>query len=134
MIQITIGALDLLGIALIGILGALAITGIQSGQPGDRVSQILNKLGIDSLSFQKQIVVIAVLAVSILVFRTLVSIVLTRITLRFIARKAASLSGELMSNILSQTIEKIHSHAIGTFEQVRDKIPNFKQQAAAMGL
>jgi hypothetical protein len=24
--------------------------------------------------------------------------------------------------------------AIGTFEQVRDTIPNFKQQAAAMGL
>lgn len=112
--QITIGALDLLGIALIGILGALAITGIQSGQPGDRVSQILNILRIDSLSFQKQIVVIAVLAVSILVFRTVVSIVLTRITLRFIARKAASLSSELMSNILSQTIEKIQSHSIQT--------------------
>jgi ATP-binding cassette subfamily C protein len=111
-LQIVIGALDLLGIALIGILGALAITGIQSGTPGDRVSRILNLLQIDSYSFQKQTVVIAVLSVSILVFRTLISIILTRVTLRFIARKSAAISSNLMSSILSQSIEKIQSYSI----------------------
>lgn len=113
-VQIIIGTLDLLGIALIGILGALAITGIQSGSPGDRVSQLLNFLRIDSLTFQQQTCVIAVLAVCILVFRTLVSIILTRMTLRFIARKAASLSSNLVENILAQSIEKIQSYSIQT--------------------
>ncbi len=113
-VQIIIGTLDLLGIALIGILGALAITGIQSGSPGDRVSQLLNFLRIDSLTFQQQTSVIAVLAVCILVFRTFVSIILTRITLRFIARKAASLSSNLVENILAQSIEKIQSYSIQT--------------------
>jgi ABC-type multidrug transport system fused ATPase/permease subunit len=113
-VQIIIGTLDLLGIALIGILGALAITGIQSGSPGGRVSQLLNFLRIDSLTFQQQTCVIAVLAVCILVFRTLVSIILTRMTLRFIARKAASLSSNLVGNILAQSIEKIQSYSIQT--------------------
>lgn len=111
-LQIVIGALDLLGIALIGILGALAITGIQSGTPGDRVSKILSLLQIDSYSFQKQTVVIAIFSVSILVFRTIISISLTRVTLRFIARKSAAISSNLMSSILSQSIEKIQSYSI----------------------
>lgn len=113
-IQIVVGALDLIGIALIGILGALAITGIQSGEPGDRVSQLLSVLGIDSLSFQQQTVIIAVLAVVILVFRTIVSILLTRITLRFIARKSAMLSSRLVADILAQSVEKIQAHSIQT--------------------
>ena len=113
-IQIVVGALDLIGIALIGILGALAITGIQSGEPGDRVSQILSVLGIDSLSFQQQTVIIAVLAVVILVFRTIVSILLTRITLRFIARRSAMLSSRLIADILAQSVEKIQAHSIQT--------------------
>lgn len=111
-LQIVIGALDLLGIALIGILGALAITGIQSGTPGDRVSKILSLLQIDSYSFQEQTVVIAIFSVSILVFRTIISIILTRVTLRFIARKSAAISSNLMSSILSQSIEKIQSYSI----------------------
>ena len=110
LIQIVVGALDLIGIALIGILGALAITGIQSGEPGDRVSQILSVLRIDSLSFQQQTVIIAVLAVVILVFRTIVSILLTQITLRFIARRSAMLSSRLITDILAQSVEKIQSH------------------------
>ena len=114
LIQIVVGALDLIGIALIGILGALAITGIQSGEPGDRVSQILSVLGIDSLSFQQQTVIIAVLAVVILVFRTIVSILLTRITLRFIARRSAMLSSRLIADILAQSVEKIQAHSIQT--------------------
>ena len=113
-VQIVIGALDLLGIALIGILGALAITGIQSGKPGDRVSQILGILGINGYTFQQQTMIVAILAVVILVFRTITSILLTRITLRFIARKSAALSSSLMESILSQTIERIQSHSIQT--------------------
>jgi ATP-binding cassette subfamily C protein len=111
-LQIVIGALDLLGIALIGILGALAITGIQSGTPGDRVSRILSLLQIDSYSFQKQTVVIAIFSASILVFRTVISIILTRVTLRFIARKSAAISSNLMFSVLSQPIEKIQSYSI----------------------
>jgi len=111
-LQIIIGAFDLLGIAIIGILGALAVTGIQSNEPGDRVSKILELLSINSYSFQKQVLVLAILAVAILLFRTIVSILITRVVLRFIARKAASLSSDLLAGILSQTIDKIQANSI----------------------
>ena len=112
MLQIIIGALDLLGIAIIGILGALAVTGIQSSKPGDRVSKILEMLGINSYSFQKQTLILAILAVTILLFRTIASILITRVVLRFIARKAALLSSDLLAGILSQTIDKIQANSI----------------------
>ena len=37
-VQIFLGILDLAGVAIIGILGALAISGIQSRAAGDRVA------------------------------------------------------------------------------------------------
>jgi ATP-binding cassette subfamily C protein len=53
--QVTLGFLDLLGVAAIGILGALSITGLQSSKPGDRVNQALELLNIQNLSFQIKI-------------------------------------------------------------------------------
>ena len=43
-VQIFLGILDLIGVAIIGVLGALAINGIQSRSAGDRVSQVLSLL------------------------------------------------------------------------------------------
>lgn len=37
-LQTMFGLLDLLGIAIVGILGALSIRGVQSETPGDKVS------------------------------------------------------------------------------------------------
>ena len=37
-IQIFLGLMDLLGVAVIGLLGALSLNGVQSRPPGDRVS------------------------------------------------------------------------------------------------
>ena len=41
LLQISFGFLDLLGVMLIGVIGALTITGVSSGQPGNRVSALL---------------------------------------------------------------------------------------------
>ena len=51
-LQAVLGFMDLIGVAAMGIVGALAVTGIQSKTPGSRISQILDLLGIESLSFQ----------------------------------------------------------------------------------
>ena len=48
-IQIGLGILDLLGVAVIGMLGALAITGVGSREPGNRVSQALELLKIQNM-------------------------------------------------------------------------------------
>ena len=103
------GALDLLGVAIIGILGALAVSGVQSKQPGNRVSAVLELLGLDSFSFQKQAAILGLAAAIILIGRTLFSIFFTRRTLFFLSRRGAVISSTLISRLLSQSLITIQS-------------------------
>ena len=104
LIQLFLSILDLLGIGLVGVLGALAISGVESHKPGNRVSAVLNLLRLQNISFQNAIIVIGVLASLILVSRTFFSIYLTRKTLFFLSRKGAVISGELTSKLLSKSL------------------------------
>ena len=105
--QIGMGFLDLFGIAVIGILGALAITGVQSGQPGNRVSSALRFLQIETFSFQSQVAVLAILAGVLLAGRTFLSIYFTKRILYFLSLRGASISSQLIAKLLSQTLLKV---------------------------
>ena len=108
-IQVTMGIMDLLGVAIIGILGALTISGVQSTQPGNRVHSVLEILGIGNNTFQSQIAILGILAASIFIGRTIFSIVFTRRTLFFLSRRGAAISADLISRLLSQPLLKIQS-------------------------
>lgn len=102
LLQISLGALDLLGVALIGVIGALAVTGIQSAQPGNRVGAVLKLLQLDGFTFQEQTAILGVIATVVLVGRTVFSIFFTRKVLFFIARRSAVTSGMLIRKVLRQ--------------------------------
>jgi len=108
-IQIFLSFLDLLGIALIGALGALSVNGVQSRAPGNRVSQVLEFLGIDSLTFQSQAAILAILASLILLSRTLLSMYFSRRAMLFLSRRGAKISLNLLSRLLNQNILEINS-------------------------
>ncbi len=105
--QVILGFLDLLGVAAIGILGALSITGLQSSEPGNRVNQALEILHIENLTFQVQATILALLAVTLLFSRTLVSIFSTRKILYFLSNKAAKASADLTRTLLTQPLLSI---------------------------
>jgi ABC-type multidrug transport system fused ATPase/permease subunit len=105
--QVGMGFLDLFGIAMIGILGALAITGVQSGEPGNRVSTALRLMQIESFSFQTQVAILALLAGVLLTGRTLLSIYFTKRILYFLSLRAASISSNLVSNLLRESLLKV---------------------------
>jgi ATP-binding cassette subfamily C protein len=111
LLQIFMGGLDLLGVAFIGVLGALTINGIESRSPGNRVSSVLGALNLESESFQFQAASLAVLAAGILIFRTVLSIIFARKTLFFLSRRAAVISTELIHRLLNQTISGIQSRS-----------------------
>ena len=108
-IQVAMGLLDLLGVAMIGILGALAVTGVQSKNPGNRVQAALEYLNLSELSFQNQAAILGLLATFILVARTLLSIFFTKRTLLFLSRRGAVISAHLISKLLSQSLLVIQS-------------------------
>lgn len=99
-----LGLLDLAGVAVIGVLGALSISGVQSKQPGDRVSSVLHLLGLENFSFQSQAAFLGVLAAAMLVGRTLATVFFTRRSTYYLTRKSAFLSGMLISKLLSRDL------------------------------
>jgi ABC-type multidrug transport system fused ATPase/permease subunit len=109
LLQISLGFLDLLGVAAIGILGALSVSGIQSGAPGNRVNSALRILHISEFSFQTQVAIIGLGAATLLIGRTIFSIFFTRRTLLFLSRRGAQISTDLVSKLMSQSLLGIQS-------------------------
>ena len=110
-LQISLALLDLIGIAIIGILGALSVSGIESTKPNQLVSKILNFLHLESHTFQKQVIVLACLSMAILISRTFFSIVITRRILFFLSRRGATMSGNLVSKLLSLSLLRVKSRS-----------------------
>lgn len=110
-LQVFLGFMDLLGVAVIGVLGALAITGIQSKEPGNRVSGFLNLIGLDGVEFQKQVAALALLAAFVLIIRTIFSVIITRKVFFFLSHRGAAISANLTSRLLSRDLLFIQSQS-----------------------
>ena len=111
-IQVFLGLLDLLGVAVIGLLGALSLNGVQSRPPGDRVSAFLRFVGLYNEPFQNQAAALGIAASLILITRTLISIILTRRVLFFLSRRGAVLSSDLMKKLMSQPLITIQQNTL----------------------
>jgi len=108
-VQVFLGILDLIGVAIIGVLGALAINGIQSKSAGDRVSQVLSFLQLDGFTFQIQVAILGGLSAGTLILRTVLSVIFTRRILFFLSRKSALISSNLVSRLFSQNLLQVQS-------------------------
>ena len=104
LLQMFMSALDLAGVVAIGLLGALSVTGLQAGRPGNRVSSALQLLHISDATFQVQATILGTIAVTLLVGRTILSIFFTRRVLFFLSRRGAKISTNLISRLLSQPL------------------------------
>jgi len=111
-IQIFLSLLDLLGVALVGVLGALTITGVSSREPGNRVSAILKLLGIQSTSLQRQALALGILATIVLILKTVLSVYFLRKVSFFLSRRGAAVASRLLSKILSQPLTSLQSRSM----------------------
>lgn len=107
--QVFLGLIDLAGIAAIGMLGSLAVRGVSSQGPGDRVEVVLGYLHLSNQSFQVQAAVLGSLAAGLLIGRTILSVIFTRRTLYFLSRRGARVSSSLVSKLLSQNLLAIQA-------------------------
>ncbi len=104
LLQIMLGALDLLGVIAVGLLGALSVSGLQARLPDARVEKALHFLHLTDASFRTQAVILGVGAVTLLVGRTILSIYFTRKILFFLSRRGAKISTNLISRLLAQPL------------------------------
>ncbi len=103
-IQIFLSGLDLFGVALIGVVSALAITGVSGQVTGNRVGAVLEFMHLDGYTFETQVAILGATAGVTLIGRTLLSIFFIRKSLFFLAHKAAIIAGELTSRVLAQPL------------------------------
>ena len=102
--QILMSFLDLLGVLVIGLLGAVSASTLQSQPVGERINFFLSILNLDKATLQNQALALGLLAVFLLVGRTILSILITRRILFFLSVKAAEVSSRLISILLSKTL------------------------------
>jgi ATP-binding cassette, subfamily B, bacterial PglK len=107
LVQITLSFLDLLGVALVGLLGALGVTGIQSRRPEGMLYQALAIIGIEDLNLQSQALVLGLLSTSILISRTVLSVIFTKRTLYFLSRRAAAISDRAVHALFRKQLSVI---------------------------
>jgi len=106
-LQAGLSLLDLVGVTLIGLIGALTISGVRSQAPQGKVEQALTYLGLENFSFQSQTIILALIAVILLVTRTLLSVIITRRTLFFLSRRSAEISSRLITQVMAQPLSKL---------------------------
>jgi ATP-binding cassette, subfamily B, bacterial PglK len=108
--QVFLAFLDLLGVALLGVIGALSVYGIQSKSPGNRINQILELTNLNQFTFQQQVAILGGIAAFVLIFKTVVSAVLVRKTLFFISRRGALISSNLVRNLFSKSVINLNKY------------------------
>jgi ATP-binding cassette subfamily C protein len=109
--QISFAMLDLLGVAVIGVLGALAITGVESSHSGNRISSALRIMRIESFSPQSQVALLGILATFIFILRTVLSIVFMRRTILFLSYRSALISQKLTTQLLFSNLSSIKNES-----------------------
>lgn len=110
-IQIFLAGLDLVGVAIVGILGSLAINGISSKGPGDRVEKLFSTFHLTDLSIQEQAAILGLTATIVLLGKTLISVFFTRKVLFFLSRRSAILTDDLLRRVIAQPLVKIQEYS-----------------------
>jgi ABC-type multidrug transport system fused ATPase/permease subunit len=106
-IQVGIGIFDLASIALMGVVGSLAISGVQSRSPSSQVKDILDFLNIENSNFQSQIAVLALITALFLVSKTIISLYFTRRVVFYLSAKGARLSSKLIQQVAELPLSDI---------------------------
>lgn len=106
-LQMAMGIFDLIGVAVIGVLGALAISGVQSKQPEGTVYTFLDFINLNNFQFQAQVAILGCFATLVFVTKTLFSMYFSRLILRYLSNKSATISSDLVSKLLNGNLELI---------------------------
>lgn len=102
--QMSLGILDLLGIALVGLVATAAVSGVQQTSWPSWMQSILDPLGLGGLTNSQLVGLFGTLAVLALIGKTLASAYLTRRVIIFLARQQADASARLARELLARPL------------------------------
>jgi len=117
--QTSLGVFDLLGIATIGLIGALSATGLRSLQPEGTMSRILQTFNLENFTFQTQVAILAVFGSVTLIAKTILSIYLTRRIIHFLSFKSSEIGFKYFQRFISLPFQYIKT------KEVQETVYNF---------
>lgn len=106
-LQSSLAILDLLGVATIGVLSSLAVSGVQSKMAGGKVLRVLNVLGLGNLTLQNQVAFLGIIAATLFITRTVLSVYFTKKINRYLSFQAAHISTDIYEKMLSSKFLEI---------------------------
>jgi ABC-type multidrug transport system fused ATPase/permease subunit len=110
-IQILLGLLDILAVALIGILTSISVNGIQSKDTKPTYLDAIDFISLNDFSFQTRVALLGATAAFLMILRTLISIYLNRKTIFFLSRRSASVSSSLVRKVLGMNLLSIQKNS-----------------------
>lgn len=102
-VQVFLALLDLVGIALIGVVVLISASALTGSAPTGLAATVTEAIGGDRDPYSLAIA-LAVLAGLVLITKSLLSYALTRRTFRFLANRQAIIAGNLAATLLSQPL------------------------------
>ena len=109
LLQLALSVLDLLGVALVGVVGALVINGVQSKSPGDRTQAVLDFMQLSNFDFRSQIFVLGLVAILFFIGRTVFSIYFSKKLLKFLANRSSEVSRGLILRVFRLEMDLIQT-------------------------
>lgn len=110
-LQMATALLDLLGVFLIGIVTALAVSATSNGVMPVAIQSILEHFRLSGNDPLRLAVILAVAAGLLLITKTLINMFLTRRILQFLANRQALVSGRLTEGLLSLPILQVQQRS-----------------------
>jgi ABC-type multidrug transport system fused ATPase/permease subunit len=105
-LQASLGLLDVIGLISIGVLISNIVSNSTESDSAGRVLNLFQRLGFDDLSINDINFILIIIVVTSLTFKTLISLVVTRKSMKFLSRCGAKISGAVFSKLLSVSILK----------------------------
>jgi len=104
-VQALLSVLDILSVAIIGIVTAIALSGIQSQDTDGVAAKVLQFLKIENYSFQAQVAFLGITAALFMILKTFFSAFMMNRILQFLSHTASTTSRSLLSKLVSKPWE-----------------------------
>ncbi|MFM7145507.1 MAG: hypothetical protein ACKOW5_04140, partial [Actinomycetales bacterium] len=110
-IQMSLGVLDLIGIALVGLIAAVAVSGMNAATLPPLAQEWIDRLGLGELTSTQLAGMIGLVAVIALVSKTIISAYMSRRIIGFLARQQATVSARLARDFLSRPLLDVQRYS-----------------------
>ena len=111
-ITFLISLLDLVAVALAGVIGALAVRGIQDQNAGDRVRTLMESLNLDQFELKTQILLLAVAALCLLILRSFLSYYFSQKIFVYMSSSANKVTKELLEKLLDCDVTMVQKRSV----------------------